>query len=216
MKKVKLVALTTMVAGIFSCGGSQTSAPEITEETTVATETVASKVATGSYDINTTESIINWEGKKIIGESHTGTLAIASGSIDVAEGMIIAGKFDVDMTSMKNTDLPDDKKAKLVGHLSNGDFFEVDKFPNASFEITTATADKISGNLTIKGKTEATSFPYTLSSEEGKLVANATLEFDRTKFGVTYGSGNYFADLAKDRIIEDNISLAIKLIATAH
>jgi len=210
MKKIKFLAIATMIVGAFSCGTNKTPEVENTEVNTIAP---TANITSGTYDINTTESIINWEGKKIVGESHTGTLAIASGSIDIAEGTIIAGKFEVDMLSMKNTDLPEEKRAKLVGHLSNGDFFEVDKFPKASFEIMMATPNNIDGKLTIKGKTEHVSFPYTLSLEDGKVVANATLEFDRTKFGVTYASGNFVADLAKDRIIEDNISLAIKLVA---
>ena len=52
-------------------------------------------------------------------------------------------------------------KAKLEGHLKSGDFFEVEEFPTASYEITKVTENTagdyntlLEGNLTIKGITK--------------------------------------------------------------
>ena len=56
-------------------------------------------------------------------------------------------------------------KAKLEGHLKSGDFFEVEKFPTTSYEITKVTENAagdyntlLEGNLTIKGITKPVQF----------------------------------------------------------
>jgi polyisoprenoid-binding protein YceI len=45
------------------------------------------------------------------------------------------------MNSLTSVDLKDDAEnlGKLNGHLKSGDFFEVEKFPTASYEITKVT-----------------------------------------------------------------------------
>ena len=76
-------------------------------------------------------------------------------------GKIVGGTFVIDMNSITCTDIKDDQyNAKLVGHLKSDDFFGVEKFPTATFEITGASpiADaaagqpnyNVEGNLTIK------------------------------------------------------------------
>ena len=41
------------------------------------------------------------------------------------------------------------------------------------------------------------------------------VDIDRTLFGITYGSGTFFEDLA-DRAIDDNFTLKFKIIASSH
>ena len=45
------------------------------------------------------------------------------------------------------------RASDLVGHLTTDDFFGIDSFPTAPFEIVTATTDKVTGKLTVKGVT---------------------------------------------------------------
>jgi polyisoprenoid-binding protein YceI len=70
----------------------------------------------------------------------------------------------------------------------------------------------ITGNLTIKGVTNPVTFPATVSVEGGKIVANADITFDRTKYDIKFRSGNYFEDLA-DKMIYDDVTLKVKLVA---
>jgi hypothetical protein len=46
----------------------------------------------------------------------------------------------------------------------------------------------------------------------GQLVAEAGLEFDRTLWGITAGSGSFFDNLA-DNVIDDMVVLSFLLIA---
>jgi len=210
MKKIQLLALASLVLGAVSCGGAKVeeTKSEVVKET--SKETV--NVNENSIAIDIEKSIINWKGEKLT-EAHNGTLALSSGSFIIEEGVLKGGKFTVDMKSMKNLDLPEGKKAQLIDHLSKKDFFLVDSFPNAELIIRTVKSDSIIADLTIKGITEKVAFPYAFSSVEGVYSANANLVFDRTKFGVEYKSGNIFTDLAKNKIIKDEITLDISLVS---
>lgn len=55
----------------------------------------------------------------------------------------------IDMNSITNTYLKDESyNQKLIGHLKSDDFFGVDKFPEATFQINTA-ANFTNGKATV-------------------------------------------------------------------
>ena len=54
--------------------------------------------------IDIKDSKIEWKGKKILG-SHTGTINLSEGYLEVDGDNLVGGMFVVDMTSMTNTDL---------------------------------------------------------------------------------------------------------------
>ena len=66
---------------------------------------------------------------------------------------------------------------------------------------------KLDGSLTIKGKTEPVSLKYT---QKGKSYTG-TLKFDRTKFGIKYGSGNFFKGLG-DKMIYDEVTVEFTVV----
>lgn len=172
------------------------------------------------YKIDLKSSAVEWKGIKKIGSSHVGGIQIQSGQI-VAEGaQIKSGEVVVDMKTITNTDLKDASfNKKLVGHLSNEDFFNVEKFPTSTFKITSVTAGKatdeviVKGDLTIIGQTQAVEFPATVKFDKDTATGNGTLKIDRTKWGLKYGSGNFFKELAADKIINDEFELTLKLVA---
>ena len=169
-------------------------------------------VSAQKREINTSKSLVEWTGKKI-GGAHNGEIKIKSAFLDFKNGEIIGGNVIMDMTSITNTDLEDEGyNQKLVGHLKSGDFFGVEKYPTASFELTKATKFKngkasVSGKLTIKGKTEEVTFDVSKNGEE----YSAQLEVDRSKFDVRYGSNSFFDNLG-DKAIDDMFILDLKLI----
>lgn len=185
---------------------------EKTENATAAAE---------SYAIDTEISQINWVGAKLLGKKHTGFMKLKSGNIEVADGNITGGKFTVDMASITDTDLaPEQGKADLEGHLKSDDFFDVAKFPEAIFEITSVKAmsdnpeatHEITGNFTLKGVTKSVSIPASIIISNGQLAAK-TPQFviDRTQWGVQYGSGAL--GLAQDEIINDEVGLQLAIKA---
>lgn len=173
--------------------------------------------------LNTDESIVNWTGEKVTGK-HWGSVKFEEGKLHLKEGKIVGGVFHVDMTTIISEDLKDDKKThdKLIGHLKSDDFFNVNQFPLAKFEITKAVpnpfakGDKpnytISGNLTIRDKTHPITVPAKITVHEDKVMAEATLTFDRSKYNVKYGSDSFFDNLG-DKVIYDEVPLELKIIA---
>lgn len=173
--------------------------------------------------IDSGTSMLGWKGSKKMGSSHNGAISIKEGSVTFdAKGQLTAGNFVVDMSTITNEDLkgtPDYQK-KLVGHLASPDFFNVTKYPTSTFKITSVKVDPkskndvtISGDFTMLGKTNPISFPAKVSMDKGSASGEATIKIDRTKWGLKYGSGNFFKELTADKIISDEFELTLKLSA---
>lgn len=162
--------------------------------------------------ISTEKSSIEWLGKKL-GSQHDGLIQLKSGFLELEGEKIVAGNFVVDMTTITNSDLEnEDYNQKLVGHLKSDDFFGVENYPTASFKVTQSSKfsngkAKLSGDITIKGKTESISFEVVRVGNE----YSAKVEIDRSKFDVRYGSDKFFDNLG-DKAIEDIFTLDITLV----
>lgn len=163
-------------------------------------------------------SDIQWWGYKVMksdASSHYGKINLKSGNIVLKNNQVAGGTFVLDMTSINATDVAGEDQQKLNGHLKNGDFFEVEKFPTASFTITSVKANNdkvynyvVNGNLTVKGKTEAISFPARINNSKGQVsIVSNKFSFDRQKFGVNYKAG------MKDVVIKDDIDMLVKVTA---
>ena len=181
-------------------------------------------VAQTKYSVNTEKSNLEWLGEKVTGK-HNGTIALKSGSLMV-DGESITGSFVVDMTSLKNSDLPVDgdyNQAKLEGHLKSDDFFGVANHPTATFKITKVLPykaregqkanHKVSGELTIKGTTHPISFPAFIEFSDNGFTATGTATVDRSKYNVKYGSGSFFSGLG-DKLIYDDFYLTLNIVGS--
>lgn len=179
--------------------------------------------AVATYQVQPQLSSLGWLGKKVGGQ-HNGTIDLKEGTVLVKGSQITGGTLVVDMNSMKDTDLTDaGYNAKLMGHLKSEDFFGVEKNPTATFVITGVKALKgdangnnatVTGNLTIKGKTNPISFPAKVGVKNGVAAASGTATIDRTKYDVKYGSTLFGA--AADKAIDDTFTLTFNVIAKAN
>ena len=169
----------------------------------------ASFTSTMEKKINIEESTIEWKGKKVLG-SHTGTINLQDGHLEMEGDQLTGGQFTVDMTSITVTDLKGEDKAKLEGHLKSDDFFGVDNYATSKLVINSATKNgntyAVNGDITIKGKTE----PITFDLVMGESAATTNFKIDRTKFGVRYGSGSFFDNLG-DNTISNDFTLDVTL-----
>lgn len=163
-------------------------------------------------EVNIEKSSVKWHGKKVGGQ-HEGNIQLKSGYFELQGDKIVAGNFVVDMTTITNTDVKSEgSKQKLVGHLKSDDFFGVEKYPSATFEVKQSSTFSngkatISGDITIKGKTESLSFEAVRAGKE----YTAKVEIDRSKFDVRYGSKSFFDNLG-DKAIDDIFTLDIRLV----
>ena len=209
---LKITALAALVAFSSCKDKAEEAETKAAEEAAIAEETAV------TYKADTDNSTINWKGFKPTG-SHTGTISLMEGIVAVNDGTIESGSFAIDMKTIAVTDIPvdDEGNAKLQGHLSGPDFFDVEGFPKATFEITgLETKDgktMLSGNLTMKGETNNISFPVKTSIDGDTMTLKSeTFTIDRSKWNVKYGSKSFFDDLG-DKFINDDIELSIYLVA---
>jgi polyisoprenoid-binding protein YceI len=179
--------------------------------------TSATVIKPVTYKIDAAKSTFKWTGKKVTG-THWGYIKFTDGNITTDGTNITGGAFTVDMNSLDCQDMPADKGgAKLVGHLKADDFFGTDKFPTSNLVIKSATAKgggqfDVKADLTIKGSTNEITFPATIAMDGKTLTAKAVFKVDRTKFGIKYGSGNFFENLG-DKAISNDFDVEIDLAA---
>lgn len=172
--------------------------------------TIASFTSVSEKKVNVKESNITWKGHKVTG-SHVGTINLSKGTLTFDGDNLSGGNFTIDMTSINVTDLEAGSgKEKLEGHLKSDDFFGVNNYENATFNINKVTGEngkyRVFGDLTIKGITEPATFQMIV---EGN-TAKASFKIDRTKYGIKYGSSSFFDDL-KDKAIYDEFDLNVNL-----
>ena len=192
-----------MLTTIASCN-LNTSQSESSNDTVL-------QVSDAIYTINPDHSIIVWTGREVTTSKHFGNIYFASGQFEVKSGLISSGEFVVDMTTIDNQDLPEERRARLEAHLKSDDFFSVESHPTALLSILSSEslADGkwlVSGELTIKTFTHPVEFEMLNSNDGWK----ANLVFDRSKYEVKFRSGTFFENLG-DKLIYDDIELAINL-----
>lgn len=172
---------------------------------------------TKEFKIESAQSRIDWIGRKVTG-AHNGTIAVKEGSFSVNNGKITDGRVYIDMSSIIILDVTDAAtNTQFAGHLASDDFFSIEKFPTAAFEIVsvnpvTGNQYHFEGNLTIKGITHASAFDAIVKNNESNLTLVGKLIVDRTKYGIKFRSGNFFKDLG-DTLIYNDFELDINVTA---
>lgn len=167
-------------------------------------------------NVVTGDSKVMWTGTKVVG-FHQGLVKIKSGFVQVKDQKLTGGEFVIDMNSITCTDIPDSDmtpKRKLENHLKAEDFFDVARFPTASFKIVEVRLHPdnpvkylLVGDLTIKGVTKRWKIEVEPSTQTDKLfIAQADIRFDRQQFGVAYAG-------IKDELVHDFVRLNVLLKA---
>ena len=219
-KVLNFVLVAGITFGSVACKNEKENRvePGEAQEAAVATEEAM------SYEIDTTASTIEWRGTKPTGE-HVGTIGIQEGTLMATNEEITSGRVTIDMNSILVTDegMDDKDKRSLENHLKGTvdgketDFFDVKKYPTATFEITGVSEENgqkmLQGNLTLKEETKNIKFPVTTNlSDESISMESETFTIDRTDWGVNYGSKSVFDNLG-DNFISDEMELTINITA---
>lgn len=215
MKKSTIIAAILMISAsifVISCGKDK----PVTSESNEVLTTTNGQI----YVIDTMNSKAEWKGFKVVksdNTSHIGTLKFESGEVTVKDNKLESGQFVIDMNSIANEDLKEtDGNAKLIGHLKSADFFDVEKFPTASYEITKiseapAGSDYntvLDGNLTLKGITKPATFNANVKIKDGELsIATEPKDINRDEFGIK------FQMPAAEGLIKNEINVQMKVKA---
>jgi polyisoprenoid-binding protein YceI len=197
-----------------------------TDEAQEDVEAERAVVSPGTYAVDVIASEFRWAGQKpfIDGYINSGTIDLTEGAITVVSGSEASGSFTLDMNTVEVglTAAKPGSEGVLEEHLKGKQFFSVATYPTATFMITSVapmqTADapfryEVAGDLTLRGVTQEIIFPADIyQTADGILHADAETEIDRTSFGITLGSGNFFENLG-DNLIADEVALAFALVA---
>jgi polyisoprenoid-binding protein YceI len=102
---------------------------------------------------------------------------------------------------------------KLTNHLKSADFFDVEKFPKATFVSTSVkpggekgATHTVTGNLTMHGVTKSISFPATIRLAPDSAEADAEFAINRKDFGVMYAG-------KADDLIRDDVLIKLTIRA---
>jgi polyisoprenoid-binding protein YceI len=150
----------------------------------------------GNYILNTQKSKFNWVGKELSTKTHTGTLDLKNGEIQINADGQIDGFINIDMTTINVTDLEGQWKSKLEGHLKSADFFGVDNHPKASIRFKGNSKSILNNQIELSGE----------------LAIKTKIEFDRSKYNVRFRSGSFFDNLG-DKLILDDINVDVIVFA---
>ena len=102
----------------------------------------------------------------------------------------------------------------LTDHLKTGDFFEVAKYPKASFKSTAIAVDtakgadaySVTGLFEIRGVSKSITFPATIKVGDADVAVNAEFSINRKDFGIVYAG-------KVDELIRDDVVIKLTLKA---
>jgi polyisoprenoid-binding protein YceI len=173
----------------------------LTTEATAVNALSANAGAGTQYDFDQNGSKVEWTGSKVTGK-HLGGFKTFSGKISVPDHKTEAGAVNVDIDA---TSLYTDSE-KLEAHLKSADFFDVAKFPKASFVSTSikpggekGATHTVTGNLTLHGVTRSVTFPAVIKTTDSGVDADAEFAINRKDFGLVYAGKP--DDLIRDDVV---------------
>jgi polyisoprenoid-binding protein YceI len=158
--------------------------------------------------IDAASSTVGFTGAKVTG-SHNGSFPAFTGTIDLDPARVERSRIavDVDTTSV-TTDTE-----RLTTHLRSPDFFDVARYPHATFtstDIATGGANgathTITGNLALHGVTRAITFPATVTVTPAEVTATAEFVINRREFGIVYAG-------MPDNLIRDEVAMHLRVRA---
>lgn len=164
------------------------------------------------YKVDVSHSTVGFKVKHMMISTVSGKFANFSGSYELEKGVFKSLKGDIKTTSI------DTGIAKRDDHLRAPDFFDVAKYGDITFVMTSATKDKMTGNLTIRGITKK----VTLDIDMGGTVEDPwgnqrsgfvlTGQINRKDFGLNWNK----AIEAGGVVVGDEVKLIVEIEGIAE
>lgn len=222
MKKIALLSVASTIL-FFSCQG-----PSGDKAATAEKQEVAEQKG-DTYTLDASTSTLKWTGYHKGGLNPRFGILKSEGVLTAENNEITGGTFTIDMHSILTDSASVDPaisggktSSDLDAHLKNADFFDVEKYPTAKFEITKVAAfdattasviegatNTISGNLTIKDKTVNVTFPAKITVDANGINIFSKFTINRQDWGLTYGTEGD----AKDWMIAQNVDIELSVNA---
>jgi len=200
-KYLSVVILLIMAASTFSCANPADDKPKATVSTAAPESSTAKPAGTQKLVISPENSKVEFVGSKIT-KSHSGSFKQFAGTIDLVPNSIPDSRVTIDIETASV--VADDDQ--LATHLKTADFFDVAKFPKATFvstkiEPNTAggATHTVTGNLELHGVKKSISFPAKIQVTPENTTVAAEFAINRKDFGIVYkGKAD---DLIRDEVV---------------
>jgi len=204
--------LTTLIVMIvaavtYGCANPAADKPKATVENAAPESNSAKPAGTETLVISPDNSKVEFVAAKIT-RSHQGSFKQFAGAIDLVKNSIEGSRVTIDIEASSVVTDED----QLTGHLKTPDFFDVAKYPKATFvstKIEPGTAGSathnVTGNLELHGVKKSITFPATIQVATDSVAVNAEFAINRKDFGLLYpGKAD---DLIRDGVV---IKLTVK------
>ena len=216
----KLILPVIAIAAMFaSCGGKGEKAET---SDAAAVETIQTD-ATVTYETIKEGSSMSWKASHLGGvQERFGKIFFNKASLSVTDGVLSNATVSVDMSSVRVESFPEgaEEIGKLTGHLLSQDLFNVEVYPNSTFELTAIEAiegefnSKVTGNLTMLDSTKSITFKANVTlNEDAVAIVSENFSVDRTNWCLSYhieGSEG----VPVDYLIDNEIGFKIDITAT--
>jgi polyisoprenoid-binding protein YceI len=146
------------------------------------------ELSAGTWAIDAVHSSVGFSVRHLVVSKVRGTFGAFSGAITVAEDGTPSVTAEIDVTSVNTGNEQRD------AHLRAADFFDVEKFPTATFASTAVSADGddyvLEGDFTLKGVTRRISLPLQFNGVNPGMGHGAVAGFEasvvlnRKDFGI--------------------------------
>jgi len=158
-----------------------------------------------TYAFSNDGSKFGFVGAKVTGK-HEGGFNVFDGTIELPGSDFT--KARVKATVSVKSVFTDSEK--LTGHLQSADFFDAEKFPDATFVTTAIVANgeafNVTGDLSLHGVTKSITFPAKISLAGEVVKVNADFAINRKDFAIVYAG-------KADDLIADNVAIVLDLTA---
>jgi polyisoprenoid-binding protein YceI len=171
------------------------------------------KPAAGKYNIDPMHSKVGFEIPHLVISSVEGHFKTFSGAITIDDKFEKSKiETEVDITSI------DTSVGDRDTHLKSPDFFDAAKYPKMTFKSSaimgTPQAFKLTGDLTIKGKTKKVTFDAVYKGSvvdaygNHKIAFTANTKISRKEFGLTWGKM-----VEAGPVVGDEVTIDLKIQA---
>ena len=161
-----------------------------------------------NYAFNQAGSSVEFVGAKVT-KKHDGKIGSFRGVVQLIDNdptkSSVQAELDLDSLSVE--------EPKLAKHLKSPDFFDVAKFPKATFKSTSIKAGgegsathTVTGNLDLHGVTKQIAFPARIKVGAEAVQVEAEFAINRKDFGINYPG-------MADDLIKDDVLILLKLDA---
>lgn len=206
MRSYSTIAIILLAALTYSCANPAANKTKATVGNAQPESSTAQPAAAETLVITPENSKVEFVAAKVT-RAHNGSFKQFNGTVELVNNSVEGSRVKIDIDT--NSVVTDEDA--LTKHLQTPDFFDVAKFPKATFVSTNieptnaGTTHEVTGNFDLHGVKKSITFPATIHLTPDSVTVDAEFSINRKDFGIVYaGKAD---DLIRDGVV---IKLTVK------